>query len=145
MGIQEIQNNPAFLIVRQEDDYMFYNSINHKAFRLNAIELELLNLLYTYEDQDYVFSLFEGDIKTEVVRIAEVIEDLEILNLEYQYDSGCDNVVDVNPSSTFYIHLTNNCNLSCSYCYNQEWRKNGRKALSYNDWGGNCLKDYSIC
>lgn len=142
MDIQEIRNNPAyhisynpaFLIVKQENDYLFYNSINHKAFRLNAVEFELLNLLYTYEDQDYVFSLFEGDIKVEIVRMAEMVEILGILNLECEYDSGRDNKVDVNIPSTYYIHLTNSCNLSCVYCYNQEWRKKNEKILSYNDW-----------
>lgn len=144
MDIQEIRNNPAyhisynpaFLIIRQDDDYMFYNSINHKAFRLNTTEFELLNLLYTYEDENYVFSLFEGVIQTEIIRLTEIIKHFEILKLEYDSENE-DKNEDFEKEripSTFYIHLTHNCNLSCSYCYNQEWRNKPINTLSYNDW-----------
>ena len=148
MNIEEIQNNPAyhisynpaFLIVKQDSDYMFYNSVNHKAFRLNNIEFELLNLLYTYEDREYVFSLFEGDVKTEVVRLAEIIEKLGMLDLESVSDLEHDYKVATNIPSTYYIHLTNDCNLNCTYCYNQEWRKHRVNPLSYNEWEQICSK-----
>ena len=142
MGIKEIRNtpayhisyNPAFLIIRQGDDYMFYNSINHKAFRLNNLEFELLNLLYTYDNKDYVLSLFEGNVRKEVERIANTINELGILDLECEQisESGDTNNNDI--PSTYYIHLTDECNLNCSYCYNKEWRKNGGKTLSYDEW-----------
>lgn len=140
MDIQEVRNdpayhisyNPAFLIVKEGEDCMFYNSNNHKAFRLSTVEFELLNLLYTYEDRDYVFSLFDGDIKTEVMRIAQVVDRLGMIAMEKEQD--CDKTDEAAIPSTFYIHLTHKCNLNCSYCYNQEWRKNGRTELSYNEW-----------
>lgn len=144
MNIKEIRNNPAyhisynpaFLIVKQDDDYMFYNSINHNAFRLRSVEFELLNLLYTYEDYEYVISLFDGDIKNEVIRIAEVISDLGIIDLDCKAESISENsnTTKLNPPSTYYIHLTHSCNLRCSYCYNKEWRMGGGKELSYSDW-----------
>lgn len=144
MDVQEIQNNPAYhisynpayLIVKQDECYLFYNSTNHKAFRLSSVEFELLNLLYTYEDSDYIVSLFDGDIREDVIRIIEVIADLEILSLKNksETDSESRTVLDFKLPTTYYIHLTHSCNLNCSYCYNKEWRIKGGKELSYNDW-----------
>lgn len=129
-----ISYNPLFLILKHNEEYMFYNSVNHKAFRLRNFEFELINLLYTYEDVAYVSSLFEDNMRDDILRLADIINNLEIIKL---VDCPCPELSDFNRNenpSTFYLHLTHKCNLKCSYCYNREWRNGDSKMLSFFEW-----------
>ena len=52
-----IETNPSFVVLKLDDNsFIFYNSIRHIGCRLNAVEIRLLNLMYKFNDVDYILS-----------------------------------------------------------------------------------------
>lgn len=128
-----LQTNPAFLLIPlEEDKYVFYNSIGHIGACLSRVEVMVLDLLYKYQSEDYIISLFPSH-QADVLRSAFVkIKQKQLLS-EAAPASSNDIEGETFPN-TYYLHLTYRCNLSCSYCYNRKIRSRHSKTLSIEQW-----------
>jgi radical SAM protein with 4Fe4S-binding SPASM domain len=115
-----IETCPSFILLKMDDEHsVFYNSISHIACRLNKIELLILDLYYKYHDIGYIINQFSEDKKNLILKSLEFIDKNELLCTEEKdyFINDC-----VYPS-TYYLHLTYQCQLKCTYCYNREIRK----------------------
>lgn len=128
--------NPNYLIIEiNEREYLFYNSIRHFGCRISKLELLLLNVLYKYEDIDYIVSKvpIEEQEKTKeaLQRISnsQILSIIPLTNENYNKSGNAELRI-------FYIHLTYRCNLDCSYCYNKSIRKNNKKEIPLSEWKG---------
>lgn len=132
MGQYLLESNPAFILLKNKDnDYVFYNSINHRAYVLSELELDILELIYTYNDKETILSHFNLEQRALVEEAFERVNTLKLLD--------CTQPAFVSPlnstlPSSFYLHLTYRCNLRCAYCYNREIRKGYKKDLRFEDW-----------
>ena len=55
-----LESNPAFLILPiNSTEFVFYNSLQHRASRLSYLEMRILDMYYIYQDKDYILSLFD--------------------------------------------------------------------------------------
>ena len=127
-----IESNPAFLLLEVESgEYVFYNSLQHVGARLSMLEVQILDMMYTYQDKEYILSKFTG-------RQYELINDA-ISSIDKHGLLKCEEIINkhklanVYPTS-YYIHLTYRCNLKCSYCYNKSIRKDLLQDLSIDNW-----------
>jgi len=128
-----ISFNPAFLIIKDEEEYVLYNSISHVVFRLSKLEFKVLDLYYTYRDNQYIISQFP-DHENVIRKSLDFITNNNIIETDGDaYDSNRESFSIIAPAS-YYIHLTYLCNLHCSYCYNQDIRKLNKKELSWREW-----------
>ena len=130
-----ISYDPLFLIIEDETNkkglnYVFYNSAKHIAGRLNKLELLLLDLLYQYDDIDYICGKFPSN-KYEVIKCAlNFIQQNALLSHEELEVPIRTPMI----PSAYYFHLTYKCNLKCTYCYNKEVRGTLKKELSIEEW-----------
>jgi radical SAM protein with 4Fe4S-binding SPASM domain len=127
-----IETCPSFLVLRIDDDHcVFYNSITHIACKLTKIELLILDLYYKYCDKGYIIEQFPEDKKDLILKSLEFIDRNELLCTK---EKDCF-VNDCVYPSTYYLHLTYQCQLRCTYCYNREVRKEQlHKCLSKEKW-----------
>lgn len=127
-----IESNPAFLLLRiTENDYVFYNSLQHIGARLTKVEVQILDMIYTYQDKDYILLKFPDIHKNTIKRAIEAVKNLNLLCLEEITEQKKTELV---YPSEFYVHLTYRCNLKCSYCYNKSIRESFRQGLSLDEW-----------
>lgn len=127
-----VESNPAFLIIKTNDDqFVFYNSLQHRASRLNYLEMMILDMYYTYQDKNYILSLFDNDKKKMMSEALTAIDNHKLLLCEDLHDT--DSKKPVFPSS-YYLHLTYQCNLRCTYCYNKNIRKGNKSVLTLFEW-----------
>lgn len=127
-----IESNPAFLLLRiSENEYVFYNSLQHIGARLTKVEVQILDMIYTYQDKDYILLKFPDIHKETIKRSMETVENLNLLCLD---EIAEQNKTELVYPSEFYIHLTYRCNLRCSYCYNKTIRESFRQGLSLDEW-----------
>lgn len=111
-----LETNPAFLIIPiNTTEFVFYNSLQHRASRLSYLEMRILDMYYTYQDKDYILSQFNEDKKETLAEALRAIDNHKLLLCEDIHDA--DSYQPVFPSS-YYLHLTYKCNLKCTYCYN---------------------------
>ena len=127
-----IESNRAFLLLEVESgEYVFYNSLQHVGARLSMLEVQILDMMYTYQDKEYILSKFTG-------RQYDLINDA-ISSIDKHGLLKCEEIINehklanVYPTS-YYIHLTYRCNLKCSYCYNKSIRKDLLQDLSIDNW-----------
>ncbi len=127
-----LESNPAFILIAVEnEEFVFYNSLQHIGARLTRLEVLILELVYTYQDKTYIMSKFPTKQHIQISNAIDAIERLKLLNCEeIQYDASSD----ITTPYEFYLHLTYRCNLRCSYCYNKTIRRNYNTDLSINDW-----------
>lgn len=129
-----LESNPAFLILPlNSTEFVFYNSLQHRASRLSYLEMCILDMYYTYQDKDYILSLFDMDkSKRETMSEAlNAIDKHKLLLCEDIHDS--ESLKPIYPTS-YYLHLTYKCNLKCTYCYNKNIRKDNRSELTLSEW-----------
>lgn len=127
-----VESNPAFLIIKTNDDqFVFYNSLQHRASRLNYLEMMILDMYYTYQSKNYILSLFDNDKKKMMSEALTAIDNHKLLLCEDLHDT--DSKKPVFPSS-YYLHLTYQCNLKCTYCYNKNIRKGNKSVLALSEW-----------
>ena len=110
----------------KEEYYIVYNSVRHTAMRLTKIEFSLLELLYKYEDIEFIVSKFETKNKSLVSNALSKLVSTKLLSLEVEVPTINTQNEKLVPS-TYYLHLTDKCNLNCTYCYNKKQR------INYND------------
>ena len=127
-----IESCPSFIVLPIDDEHsVFYNSIVHIACKLTKIELLILDLYYKYQDREYILEQFPEDKKGLILKSLEFVDKNELLCTKEKecFINDC-----VYPS-TYYLHLTYQCQLRCTYCYNQKIRKEQKyKSLSKDEW-----------
>lgn len=127
-----LESNPAFLILPiSSTEFVFYNSLQHRASRLSHLEMRILDMYYTYQDKDYILSLFDNDKKKMMSEALKAIDNHKLLLCEDIHDT--DSNRPIYPSS-YYLHLTYKCNLRCTYCYNKHIRKDNKSILALSEW-----------
>lgn len=127
-----LETNPAFLIIPiNTTEFVFYNSLQHRASRLSYLEMRILDMYYTYQDKDYILSQFNEDKKETPAEALRAIDNHKLLLCEDIHDA--DSYQPVFPSS-YYLHLTYKCNLKCTYCYNKNIRKENVSILTLPEW-----------
>ncbi|WP_455587321.1 SPASM domain-containing protein [Bacteroides sp.] len=129
-----ISYDPNYLILdtTANNEYIFYNSVRHFGCRINKLELLLLDLLYKYENVDYITSQFPIEKQDIVKNTLQRVADKQVLSVE-PLEKKEESTSSINYPQTYYLHLTYKCNLACTYCYNQEIRSN-KAELSLSDW-----------
>lgn len=127
-----LESNPAFLLLKVEkNEYIFYNSLLHIGARLSNVETQILDLVYTYQDREYILSKFPQHHRDLIGNAISAIEEHQLLK--------CDKTLKEENISTefpvvYYIHLTYRCNLNCLYCYNKTIRQQLQQDLNIEDW-----------
>lgn len=127
-----ISYDPNYLIIstEKENEFIFYNSNIHYGRKCNALELHLLDLVYKYKSANYIADKVNEKYKEQVRTACLKIIDSKILSTEKFSEDKTDTIC---MPSIYYIHLTYKCNLSCTYCYNKDIRKN-KKELPLEQW-----------
>jgi sulfatase maturation enzyme AslB (radical SAM superfamily) len=118
----DIFGNTQFIITKnKENDYIFYNPVKHFATQLDEATLRIIDIIYTYQDINYILGNINPKHHAIVKDIYAKVQETGMLSLEEEK-----NIPDFNLSTQmphqFYLHLTNKCNLKCSYCYNKDVR-----------------------
>lgn len=127
-----IESNPAYSVYKIDDaTYIFYNTIRHIGCRLTNLEILILDMYYKYQDQDYIISKFPDRQKEILMKALDKIDVLGLLTVDKL--EIIENYKEIRPHS-FYLHLTYNCNLRCTYCYNRFIRRNNHTNLSISNW-----------
>lgn len=112
-------DNPHFLILKDKEHFIFYNTIRHYACRISELDLVLFNLFYTYKDLRLVLSQLDKKYHQYVKGVYTAVIDNKVLSNTPVMT--CDTIGKVYPLS-YYLHLTYKCNLKCTYCYNRKIR-----------------------
>lgn len=127
-----LESNPAFLLLEVGDnEYVFYNSLQHVGARLSELEVQILDLVYTYQDKEYILSKFSGNQYGLISDAITAIEEHSLLKCQ-EIEPTPETVNDF--PTEYYIHLTYRCNLKCLYCYNKTVRNKLQRDLSVNEW-----------
>ena len=126
-----LSTNPAFLLIELDDNnFVFYNSLQHKAARLTKLEVLILDMVFTYRDYAYIINRFPISQRNIIEKALKSIEKDKLLL--------CDEIIVENngPSIPFvyYIHLTYRCNLKCNYCYNKSIRNKNQSSIEIEQW-----------
>lgn len=128
----DIFNEQKFLIRNINcGTYVFYNSTKHFACKIDSPTLMVLNLIYKYRDIDYIVKHIDIKHHDYVLDIYRKVSINKMLELDDQpvplSDYEC-----IKPSQ-YYLHLTYECNLGCTYCYNKDVRIH-RQTLKLTQW-----------
>lgn len=107
--------------VSQDRCYVVYNSVNHSVAKLSKVEFLLLDLLYKYGDPDYISSNVDKIYSIPICDLLKKDSVLKLIDTDNSQEQPCEYKEKTIPS-TYYLHLTNRCNLKCTYCYNQKQR-----------------------
>ena len=150
-----IRNSPEFLIsfdssfILIENDpkkygeyrYVIYNSTRHCASRFSKLEIYILDLVYRYDNPEYVYNKFSKDKQKVIHSFFRFIQKSEILKTSSESPYLSKKEI----PQTYYLHFTYRCNLSCTYCYNKSIRKNETNELSSKNWKKiiNIIKPYA--
>ncbi|MDE6536418.1 MAG: radical SAM protein [Muribaculaceae bacterium] len=127
-----LESNPAFLILPIDSgEYIFYNSLQHRASRLSELEMIVLDHYYKYQNKEFILSKIHENHREAVSEALLRIDKHKLLVCEELASE--DYLLPEFPSS-YYLHLTYRCNLSCSYCYNKNVRASVQKILSFEEW-----------
>lgn len=128
-----LTTNPGFLVLPVDNnEFVFYNSYIHIGCRLTKLELLILDLVYRYNDLEFIANKFDASKKAVFEKAFQFINDKQLLS---QDDKGMVYKPEIIVPSVFYVHLTYSCNLRCTYCYNREIRKaRSDEPLSLEQW-----------
>ena len=118
--------------ISDDEYYIIYNSVQHVVAKLNKIEFILLDSLYKYEDPDYLSSMLDERFRSSVHELLTKETVSKLLSTKASPDSFCKKEENLIPS-TYYLHLTDHCNLKCTYCYNQAQRSN-KEDMPFYKW-----------
>lgn len=127
-----LETNPAFLILKiNEEQYVFYNSLQHIGARLDKLEILILDLYYKYNNIKYIVKQFPENKSKIIYDALCSIDKLKLLRCKDLKDETYKDAV---LPSIYYFHLTYHCNLKCTYCYNKNIRKKQKKILTLDKW-----------
>ena len=83
-----LETNPAFLIIPiNTTEFVFYNSLQHRASRLSYLEMRILDMYYTYQDKDYILSQFNEDKKETLAEALRAIDNQKLLLCDDIHDA----------------------------------------------------------
>lgn len=126
----KILDNPNYMILKDGEDYIFYNSNRHFACRISELDLSIFNLIYLYESFEKVVQTIPAKYHKYIKNVYDAVVNNQILSekpiLNY-------NDIERLPPHSYYLHLTYKCNLDCIYCYNKKVRNNFSE-LSIEKW-----------
>ena len=129
----EIQQQNLFLIQEvANDNYIFYNSVRHFACRIDALTLNIFNLIYKYESLEIILAHINAKYHDYICDIYHKTIDSHVLDLTSDVELEKYEDLSQKPDK-FYLHLTYKCNLGCTYCYNKDIRVHN-KNLEKSDW-----------
>lgn len=127
----KILSEPKFCILKDGDDFIFYNSVRHFACRISLLDLSIFNLIYSIGKVETVLSSVPDKYHEYVKQVYEAAVSCNALNLEQTLTSeGMEYTV----PSTYYLHLTYKCNLRCVYCYNRNIRMGFESETTLEQW-----------
>ncbi len=127
-----LKTNPAFLIIPvRNNEYVFYNSLQHVGARLTKLEMLILDLYYKYTNKTYIIHQFPTRQADTIKKALFSIDELRLLGCEDLNDKG--NMCPMMPT-VYYLHLTYQCNLRCTYCYNKSIRRAEKRTLRLFEW-----------
>lgn len=129
-----ISYDPNYLILDMDADneYIFYNCVRHFGCRINKLELLLLDLLYKYEDVDYITTQFPTKKQELIKNTLQRVVDKKVLSID-PLEKKDESPKQIYYPQTYYLHLTYKCNLACTYCYNKDIRSN-KSELNLSEW-----------
>ena len=141
-----LHNNPKYLlsydrnfvIIKDNEEksteayYIIYNSVNHIVAKLSKIEFYLLDLLYKYEDPMYISSMLDEKYRSAVRDLLTKDSVSKLICTNAFEEPIFKEQKEIIPS-TYYLHLTDRCNLQCTYCYNQKQRSN-KEDFHFEKW-----------
>ena len=128
-----LETNPAFIIIPVENDnYVFYNSLQHTGTRLTHLEMLILDMYYRYQDKSFILQKFDNKKRNLIETALDLIDTNKLLLCE-DIEEPEDSVLPKYPS-VYYLHLTYLCNLNCSYCYNRDIRIKNKSELQLSEW-----------
>lgn len=127
----KILSEPKFQIFKDENDFIFYNSVQHFSCRLSLLDLSIFNLIYSLKNLEDILASIPQKYHEYVRSVFNAAESCNALDLSSPNRS---NKLEYPIPSTYYIHLTYKCNLDCVYCYNKKIRADFFKETSFTDW-----------
>jgi radical SAM protein with 4Fe4S-binding SPASM domain len=128
----DILKQKKYNILKLNDDcYIFYNSINHFATKIDRLTLHIFNLIYKYNDLNIILQNIDEEYHDILKEIYNKVIQNKILTIKEENAEKDLNQLQF--PSKFYLHLTYKCNMKCTYCYNKDIRTH-IKQLSTKDW-----------
>lgn len=115
-----------FIVLRNKEGVILYSSYSNKVLKLNLKAYELFEVILKNAEQfhgdiDHVYRFYQSK---DVVEFVHVLAENSMLFLNRKDMDNADYYIEymkdkmINPHKA-YLHLTTNCNLNCSYCYNK--------------------------
>lgn len=114
------------------NEYLLYNSIKHIPIKVTSRQYRFFNILLSNR-QNEAFVNKNKELE-EFKDFVKQLKKINFLSTETEWISK-DSLLKKFDSTKkcFYYHLTHQCNLKCSYCYNKEQRKEVVD-LSFDQW-----------
>lgn len=114
------------------NEYLLYNSVKHIPIKVTSRQYRFFNILLSNrQNEAFVNKNKELEEYKDFVRQLKKIDFLST-DTEWISKDSLLNKFD-STKKCFYYHLTHQCNLKCSYCYNKEQRKKVVD-LSFDQW-----------
>ena len=126
----KILSEPKFQIFKDENDFIFYNSVRHFSSRLSLLDLSIFNLIYSLKNLEDILVSIPQKYHEYVKSVFNAAISCRALDLS----SSNSKKIEYNIPKTYYIHLTYKCNLDCIYCYNKKIRSDFSKETTLTDW-----------
>ena len=125
-----------FFLIRKikNNEYIIYNSKKHIPIKIDDIGKEYFDIILKHQTKNECLKNISINNHTEFTNFYNTLKKVDFLsNIEEHYDKGSMFSKFELANKLFYLHLTDRCNLKCSYCYNKEQRVN-IKDLDFNTW-----------
>lgn len=127
----KIFSEPKFEILKDDNDFIFYNSVRHFSCRISMLDLSIFNLVYIYGKIDVILAYIPKKYHAYVKQVYKAIESCNALDVSPLIAV---NQLSFEEPSTYYLHLTYKCNLDCIYCYNKKIRFGYIEETSLEEW-----------
>lgn len=115
-----------------KNEYLLYNSAKHIPIKITSRQYRFFNILLSNKQNE----AFVGKSKEleEYKDFVKQLKKIDFLSTDTEWISK-ESLLEKFDSTKkcFYYHLTHQCNLRCSYCYNKEQRKKVVD-LSFDQW-----------
>lgn len=117
------------------DYYLIYNAIKHIPIKVNKEGLSSFYVIIgSSKNGEYDDLRYTHTQKKNFIRFKKELDEINFFSMEEEsisYQSVFPKFDST--KKTFYLHLTNRCNLSYQYCFNRFQRKN-TKDLDVEEW-----------
>jgi len=127
----KILSESRFLIFKDEEDFVFYNSVRHFSCRISLLDLSIFNLIYSMGKIDVILTHIPQKYHEYVKQVYRAVISCKVLDLNQSIDAKN---MEYKEPSTYYLHLTYKCNLNCVYCYNKNIRSEYMGETSLEEW-----------